>query len=38
MSPLSANIENIPRDEMERAIRKLKNGKSGGVDNIPPDG
>ena len=22
---------------MERAIRQLKNGKSGGVDNIPPE-
>ena len=22
---------------MERAIRKQKNGKSGGVDNIPPE-
>jgi len=34
---LDINIENISRDEMERAIGQLKNGKSGGVDNIPPE-
>jgi hypothetical protein len=34
---LDINIENISRDEMERAIRKQKYGKSGGVDNIPPE-
>jgi hypothetical protein len=34
---LDINIENISRDEMERTIRQLKNGKSGGVNNIPPE-
>jgi hypothetical protein len=34
---LDINIENISRDEMERAIRQLKNGKSERYDNIPPE-
>ena len=34
---LNINVADITEMEVATAIRHLKNGKAGGIDNIPPE-